>query len=310
MCLFGNAVYMMAIGIASHKRNLRLREVREALRQRTLELSHTLAQLQKSQADLLEAEKLASLGSLVAGVAHELNTPIGNALVTATTLDDESRSMAEQMAAGTMKRSGLQTFLSRSSEMSDLIVRSCQRAAKLIVSFKKVAVDQTSEQQRHFHLREVVEDHLVTVGPSLTNAKIEIINCVPDFITCNSYPGALGQVVSSVVQNAVFHAFGPDDAGSIVIEAHADTRQATLIVRDNGKGMSAEVVKHVFEPFFTTRLGQGESGLGLTICRNITTGVLGGNMRVVSVPDQGSSFLIEFPLQAPHRAVAQAAASG
>ena len=302
MCLLGNAVYMTGIGIASYKRNLRLREIRETLSLRTMELSTALAQLEKTQDELLESEKLASLGSLVAGMAHELNTPIGNALVTATTLDQESKIMAEQMTAGTVKRSALNTFLNRSSEMSDLIARSCQKAARLITSFKQVAVDQSSEVERQFNLFKVVEDNLATITPSFRHNPIEIRNAVPKTIVCTSFPGALGQIVTGVVHNALTHAFDAGETGRITIEAIADTERVRLTIRDNGKGMSPETAKHVFEPFFTTRLGQGQSGLGLTICRNIAAGVLGGSLRLESQEGEGSVFIIDFPMQKPQAA--------
>ncbi len=298
MCLIGNAVYMTSIGVAAYSHNQKLREIREALHLRTVELSATLAQLQQSQANLLEAEKLASLGSLVAGVAHELNTPIGNALVMATAMDEESKIMSHQFSEGTMKRSALEAFLGRSIEMSDVIVRACQRAVSLIVSFKRVAVDQTSEQRRLFDLRDVVADNLVAIAPSLKNSTMEVVSHVPEAIACDSYPGALGQVLTNVLQNASLHAFEPGAVGRVCIEAKADTTYATLTVRDNGKGMSPEVLKHVFDPFFTTRLGQGGSGLGLTICRNIVTGVLGGTLQVQSTMGQGTVFIIAFPLRA------------
>ncbi len=298
LSVLGNVVYMAAIGVAAYRRNQQLRETREALRLRTIELSTTLAQLQRSQVNLLEAEKLASLGSLVAGVAHELNTPIGNALVTATAMDEETKNMAHHFTAGTMKRSALETFLGRSSEMSILIVRSCQRAVDLIVSFKKVAVDQASEQRRLFDLREVVADNLATIAPSLKNPRLEMVNQVPACIACDSYPGALGQVLANILQNAAFHAFDADAPGRMIVEASTHATHATLAVRDNGKGMGPEVLKHVFDPFYTTRLGQGGSGLGLTICRNIVTGVLGGTLQVESTLGQGSVFTIAFPLKA------------
>lgn len=298
-CLFGSVIYMTAIGMASYKRNMRLREIRQALSQRTEELSRTLAQLQQTQAELLEAEKLASLGSLVAGVAHELNTPIGNALVAATALDQESHTMVQEVDAGTVKRTALRQFLGRTSELSELIARSCQRAAKLIGSFKQVAVDPRTEQLRAFDLRELVGHYLAALEPGMAASRIMVRNCIPPAIECLSYPGALGQIVSGLVQNALTHAFEPQAEGTVTLEARLRDGGVILSIRDDGKGMSAEVIKHVFEPFFTTRLGQGQSGLGLTICRNMASGVLGGALSVVSKPGEGTEFRLEFPLQAP-----------
>ena len=299
-CLLGSVVYMTAIGLIAYKRNQRLREIRQALSLRTEELSRALAQLQQTQADLLEAEKLASLGSLVAGVAHELNTPIGNALVAATTLDQESHDIVQEVDAGTIRRSALREFLGRASELSELITRSCQRAAKLIGSFKQVAVDQGTEQLRAFDLRELVGDHLAALEPNLGSSRVVVHNRIPPAIECLSYPGTLGQIVSGLVQNALIHAFEAECEGTVTLEARVQDGSVSLSVSDNGKGMSADVIRHVFEPFFTTRLGQGQSGLGLTICRNMAGGVLGGTLSVDSKEGVGTVFRLQFPVQAPH----------
>lgn len=299
LCILGNAIYMTAIGITAYRRNEQLRETREALRLKTVELESALVRLQQSQKDLLEAEKLASLGSLVAGVAHELNTPIGNALVTATAMEADSKALAEQLTAGNMKRSALESFLNRASEMTELIVRSCHKAARLISSFKKVAVDQTSEQRRQFVLRDLLDENLAALVPSLRNQHMNIRNLVPETLVCDSYPGALGQVFSGVVHNAAVHAFADGASGTLTIEAHVEADRVILVMRDDGRGMTPDVLSRVFDPFFTTRLGQGGNGLGLTICRNIVSGVLGGSMRVVSRERLGTSFFVEFPRQAP-----------
>jgi len=298
-CIAGNVVYMIAIGLTAFRRNQQLRDTREQLRLQARELAATLIKLQETQSDLVEAEKLAALGSLVAGVAHELNTPIGNALMTATAMEAESKSIATQFSQGAMKRSAFQTFLAHTHEMTELIVRSCQKAARLIASFKKVAVDHTSEGLRSFNLHDVVADNLATLKPNLSHPSLRIHNRVPALLECNSYPGALGQVLGGLVHNAAVHAFAADAPGEISIDAHADALHVTLTVRDNGKGMSPEVLKHAFDPFFTTRLGQGGNGLGLTICRNIVAGVLGGTLRVESEPGLGTCFFVEFPRRAP-----------
>ena len=308
VCLIGGAGYMVAIGLASHRRNQRLREIRQALSQRTEELARTLAQLQRTQADLVEAEKLASLGSLVAGVAHELNTPIGNALVTASALDQASRHLAQEIGAGALKRSVLQEFLGRTSEMAELIVRSCQRAARLIVSFKQVAVDQAGEQMRAFDLRQVVDDHLAALASSMHCPSVRLVMQVPPAIECLGYPGALGQVLTGLVHNAHTHGFAAGAQGTVRVQAHAEQGQVTLRVSDDGRGMSPDVLKHVFDPFFTTRLGQGQSGLGLTICHNIATGLLGGSLHAESELGRGAVFVLSFPQQAPQPVMGPAGA--
>ena len=296
-----------ALALASERRvveTLRASErvLEGSVAERTSELSATISRLQQSQKDLVEAEKLSSLGSLVAGVSHELNTPLGNAMITASSIDAEAQDLVRRVESGDIKRSTLVDGLNRLTTLSNVLVRSCERAANLIRSFKKVAVDQTSEQQRHFDLLEMVNDNLATIAPSFGRRKLQFQSQIPPQILCDSYPGPLGQVLTNLLQNAALHAFEPDAPGNLLIEGSANATHAKLVVSDNGKGMSPEVLKHVFDPFFTTKLGQGGSGLGLAICRNIVSGVLGGTIHAQSTLGQGSTFTIEFPLQAPHAA--------
>jgi two-component system sensor histidine kinase/response regulator len=299
-----------ALALASERRvveTLRASErvLEGRVAERTSELSATISRLQQSQKDLVEAEKLSSLGSLVAGVSHELNTPLGNAMITASSIDAESQELVRRVESGDIKRSTLVEGLNRLTALSDVLVRSCERAANLIRSFKKVAVDQTSEQQRSFDLLEMVNDNLATIAPSFNRHQLQLESQVPPKIMCDSYPGPLGQVLTNLLQNAAIHAFEPDTPGHLRIEGSANATHAKLVVSDNGKGMSADILKHVFDPFFTTKLGQGGSGLGLAICRNIVSGVLGGTIHAQSTEGRGSTFTIEFPLHAPHAAAAQ-----
>lgn len=266
---------------------------------RTRELSRALDHLQKTQEDLVQAEKLASLGALVAGVAHELNTPIGNALVTASTMSDDANALAQQLSSGTLKKSLLDNFVQRNLEMSNLVQRSCERAATLISSFKQVSVDQTSEQRRMFDLRTLVDENLRAIKLTFRNAAWSIHNEVPGNIECDSFPGPLGQVITNLIHNADFHAFQGLARGTIRILARQQSEEVVLCVHDDGKGMSSETVARVFDPFFTTALGKGGSGLGLAISRNIVTGVLGGSLSALSEPGKGSEFIIRFPLVAP-----------
>jgi C4-dicarboxylate-specific signal transduction histidine kinase len=265
---------------------------------RTQELSDTVVRLRQTQSDLVEAEKLASLGSLVAGIAHEMNTPIGNALVAVSTLDDEARSVSGQVATGAIRRQVLQQFFDQASELAQVALRSCHRAAKLITSFKQVAADQTSEVRRGFSLQSVVDDHLATLRPSLAGARWQIECEVPGDIECDSFPGPLGQVIVGLVQNAGLHAFEGDRAGTLRITAQTVGDEVELQFADDGAGMSPETLAHVFDPFFTTKLGQGGNGLGLAIARNIVTGILGGALHAQSRSGQGSTFVLRFPKQA------------
>jgi signal transduction histidine kinase/tetratricopeptide (TPR) repeat protein len=254
----------------------------------------------ESQAQLVESEKLVSLGSLVAGVAHELNTPIGIALTASSALEDETRALRGQMEeAGGIKRSTLDGFLARTGDVSALLVRSCQRAATLITSFKQMAVDQTSEHRRTFDLLALVEDVAASLRPSLKAATWRMAVDLPKGIACDSYPGPLGQVLTNIIQNAAVHAFEGREAGLLHITASTTGDTVEMVVTDDGNGMTAQSLAHIFDPFYTTKLGKGGSGLGMTICRNIVTGPLGGQLNVTSQPGLGSQFIVRFPKEAP-----------
>lgn len=275
----------------------RLLEAR--VNERTAELSATIERLEKTQAELVQAEKLASLGALVAGIAHELNTPIGIALTTASTLEDTAEELQKTLDRGELRKSTLTRFVDSARDMTRLIVRSALRADELIASFKQVAVDQTSEQRRSFDLRLLVEDHIAALRPSFSLVPWVISTDVPADIQCDSYPGPLGQVIVNLVQNAGIHAFKGMERGVLTISATLQSDEIEMVFTDDGHGMDHDVLARIFEPFFTTRLGQGGSGLGLSISVNIATGVLGGMLNATSEPGSGSRFTLRFPLTAP-----------
>lgn len=272
----------------------------ELVTARTSELARSIETLQSAQDELVRAERLASLGALVAGISHDLNTPLGNAALTATTLRDHVSGFRKQVAAGTVKKSEFEEFLSNNAEMADLLVRSVQRATDLIASFKQVAVDQTSERRRAFDLKTSVEDVLATLKPGLKGKPWQIAVEIEDNLRCDSYPGPLGQVVSNLVLNAALHAFEGRSQGNIYITARTlDANHAELIIADDGNGMEPHTLQHAFEAFFTTKLGRGGSGLGLSICKGIATGALGGTLTVESTLGQGTRFTLVFPRTAP-----------
>lgn len=259
-------------------------------------------ELQLAQDELLRTEKLAALGSLVAGVAHELNTPIGNCLTAASTLDERTTETQRAFAAGALKRSALETFLGEADAASQLLLRGLRSAADLVAHFKQVSVDQTSEHRRRFALTSLVEDVLSVLSPQLRKARINIqteITLAPEI---DGYPGALGQLLTNLVLNAHVHAFEGEAPRQIWIRGHAlEPGWFELQVQDNGRGMSEDVRRRAFDPFFTTKMGQGGTGLGLNIVYNIATGVLGGQLELKTAPGEGSCFTFRLPLVAPHR---------
>lgn len=282
-----------------------LEERSVALAESNTALERTLDDLRSTQSHLVQSEKMASLGQLVAGVAHELNTPIGNARVTATILEDESKQLLQAMERGELRKSELSRYVESNLAMAELIARSCMRAADLISSFKQVAVDQTSEKRRRFKLRDLVDDNVAALRPSFRNTPWLIDIDIPADIECDSFPGPLGQVIVNLVQNAVFHAFDGRTNGRVRISTKPAGDAVVIVVADDGKGMSKEVLSHIFEPFYTTKMGQGGSGLGLSIVHNIVTGVLGGIMQASSEPGHGTQITVVIPLQAPQQAGAR-----
>lgn len=255
--------------------------------------------LHKAQADLVQAEKQVALGSLVVGVAHELNTPIGNALMAASTLSDRCLEMHNIIACGNMRRSQLDLYLSDVAGLAGIVTRACERAAQLVSSFKQVAVDRRLERRRKFNLRALIDEVVVLQRQQLDGARWDITCDIPSSIECDSYPEPLAQIAASLLENAFTHAFVGAEHGSLKISATVAQGWVVLSFSDDGIGMDAAMLARVFDPFFTTRLGQGRSGLGLSITHNLATAVLGGDLTVESQPAQGTCFLLRFPVIAP-----------
>ncbi|WP_298603697.1 ATP-binding protein [Zoogloea sp.] len=280
-----------------------IRRLNQSLEQRvaerTTELRQTNERLAHALEHLVHAEKLASLGNLVAGVAHELNTPLGNTLLTASHLRTRVRELHDVFATGAMRRSELASFIELSGDGLELIERNLHRAAGLLANFKQVAVDQTSAQRRHFDLRKTVDEVVATLMPGLRKRKLRLVVEIPEGLELDSFPGPLEQVIANIVTNAAVHAFGPDEAGELTIAARPlEPGEIELRIRDNGHGIPPEIQGRVFDPFFTTRMGQGGSGLGLYIVYNIVTSLLGGGIEVRSTPE-GTCFTMRFPACAP-----------
>jgi ligand-binding sensor domain-containing protein/signal transduction histidine kinase len=256
-------------------------------------------QLRDAQQQLVEREKLAALGSLVAGVAHELNTPIGNSLVIASTLEDKTAEMEVLNNGNTLRRSDLHGFLEAAREASTLLMRSLRNAAELVNSFKQVAVDQASAKRRHFNLQQASHEIVMTMKNQVRKAGHHIVLEMPEEIELDSFPGPYGQVIINLINNALLHAFEDREGGEIRMWAvQLGYDRVRIVFQDDGKGIPLEHQARIFDPFFTTKLGQGGNGLGLSVTYNIVTSLLDGSIRVDSAVGVGTRFTMDLPLKA------------
>ena len=263
--------------------------------QRTADLTFAVEQLRSAQRQLVDSEKMAALGNLVAGVAHEINTPLGISVTAASHLGEISQRLTRQLESGQLKKSELSDFAEASQSAVELVMTNLRRASELVKSFKQVAVDQSSEQRRMIELKPYFHDILNSLRPTTKRFRHSIELDIQEGIHWDSFPGALYQIISNLVLNALNHAFTEQDCGVIKIQASADSEAISLCVSDNGCGMDATTANHIFEPFFTTKRGQGGSGLGLHIVFNLVTSVLGGSISVQTAPGEGARFVIRVP---------------
>lgn len=265
-----------------------------------LVLQTDVTSLRRTAEVLARNERMASLGNLVAGIAHEINTPIGNALMVSSALGHRIAEFDEALVEGPLRRSVLDRFTAAVRESDDLLQRNLVRAANLIQNFKQVAVDQTSDRRRVFDLATVLEEVRMTLLPRFKHSPYELKVETEVGIEVDSYPGALGQVVTNLVENALVHAFEGRAGGTISLTARRiDDFAAEIVCADDGAGIPTEVRPRIFDPFFTTKLGKGGSGLGLSIVLNLVRDLLGGEMAVQSDPGSGARFIITLPLKAP-----------
>ncbi|HYC02796.1 MAG TPA: ATP-binding protein [Azospirillaceae bacterium] len=264
-------------------------------------LDRALTELRDAQALLVEREKMAALGQVVAGIAHEVNTPVGIALSAATGLGDAIRRVEERLAAGALRRSDLEELLADGREAAAMVERNARRASQLISSFKEVAVDQTSDQRRQFDLAAYLDEVVTSLGPRIRRSLSRVEIAAEPPLAVDSYPGAIAQIVTNLVINALDHGFTPGQGGTIRISARARPQgMVELAVSDDGRGFAADALARLFEPFFTTRRAAGNTGLGLHVAFNLAGGRLGGTLRAES-PGGGARFVLSFPAVAPDR---------
>ncbi len=287
------------------RRHLDLKKIHEY--QTNLEdlVTHRTEQLKLVQEELIQADNLAALGALVAGVSHELNTPLGNALMAATTIKDATGYLSSELERQTLSKEALENEVGRISDTASIIEKTLGRARELVGNFRQVAVDRQSEKKRVFNFDHIIRETLATLQPSLKKTSFQIELDLDADVDIDSYPGAVSQLVSNLVENAIKHGYDGRDAGKVVLSsAVVDTNERgrpagqkiVFRCKDFGVGIPEKNLKKVFEPFFTTKFGKGGSGLGMAICYQLVTDALKGGISVSSKTGSGTEFTIEFPI--------------
>ncbi|MDR9501051.1 MAG: ATP-binding protein [Desulfurivibrionaceae bacterium] len=260
------------------------------------ELKETLARMQCMQDHLVQTEKMASLGGLIAGVAHEINTPVGIAYTASTHLRQNARDISDLYAGGAMKRSDLAEFLDVCLESTRLLISNLDRASELIRSFKQVAIDQSGQGTRRFYLREYIAEVLLSLRPMLKKTSHVVALSGDRDLVLHSFPGAFSQILTNLITNSLIHAYDEGQAGRLEISFYQDDGQLVLTFSDDGKGIARGNIDHIFAPFFTTNREKGGSGLGLHIVYNIVSQRLHGAIRCQERPGGGTLFKITLPL--------------
>ncbi|TFW20775.1 GAF domain-containing protein [Massilia arenosa] len=286
----------VAVAIARMMADRAIRKAKERLEQQNAALETALRQLEEAQSEMVRQEKLASLGRLVAGVAHEINTPLGICVTATSHLVQELKLTREELANGEMTEDSLGQFFDIVDQSLRIMTTNTQRAAALVRSFKQVAVDQSSDEIRSFNLRTYLDEVLLSLQPKLKGRPVKVEVDCPKEVRMESHAGAVSQIVTNMVVNSLVHGFEHEQAGKIRISAHLDDEDHVVFdYSDDGVGMDEDTLAKLFDPFFTTKRGTGGSGLGAHILYNLVTGALGGTVRVVSSPGLGLHYHLRFP---------------
>ncbi|PCI61252.1 MAG: histidine kinase [Gammaproteobacteria bacterium] len=268
----------------------------DALKESNQELLSTLETLHQYQGQLVESEKMASLGDMVAGVAHEVNTPIGLGVTSSSLLYDRLVDIKQAFENKTLKSSQLKKFFAESDENLNIIMRNLQRAADLITSFKQVAVDQSSSEDRRFNFKGLLREVVLTLAPQLKNTNYKVEFDCPEDLIITSKPGPINQVLVNLIINSIIHGFDGREYGTISIAVVLLKNQISIQYHDDGMGIKEEIKSKIFDPFITTKRGSGGSGLGMHLVYNLITQALNGTISFESYPNAGVTFDINFPI--------------
>ncbi len=271
----------------------------QRVQERTAQLESALHAVRHSQDQLAKSEAHATLGTLIASVSHELSTPMGNSLMAASALVAQAKEINRLVDLAKIGRAELTKFLSQVQDGNALVLRNLERAVDLLKNFRQVAADQASEQRRKFDMRQTVKEVIDTLAPSLKHSPHSVVQEVPAGITLDSYPGPLGQVIINLINNAYLHGFDGVARGQVTLHVEVQNEILTMTVHDNGKGISAQTLEKMFVPFFSTKIGEGGTGLGMSIVDNLVTKTLGGKVSVQSELGVGTTIQVTLPLSAP-----------
>lgn len=275
---------------------LKNRETENELKSTNKVLQESLIQLKQAQQQLIESEKNAALSGLVAGVAHEINTPIGISITAASHIEDESVEFFNKVERGEVRKQDVEDFRDSTVSSTDMLLSNLRRAADLIKSFKQVAVDQIKDEKRTFNFKDYIQEVLKSLHPEYKRVVEEIkLSCSND-IEIYSYPGIFSQIITNFVMNSLIHGFENRNTGEICIDVLIDQSKLLFTYQDNGCGMDEKSLKRIFEPFYTTKRGKGGTGLGMHIVYNLVHQKLGGWIKCNSAAEEGTTINITIPL--------------
>lgn len=261
------------------------------------QLKLSLSSLAEAQEKLVHSEKMAALGGLVAGISHEINTPVGIGVTSATNIEEKIQALEKSFLSGKLTKREFESSMQHIRKGLDILIANLNRASDLIKSFKQVAVDQSSDEFRHIDVREYCDEIIMSLHPKLKNTNIKVENIVPESVVVFTNPGALYQIISNLIVNSIIHAFdGGQDEEKIQVGAERCDDELTVCYMDNGKGVEEEALAKIYEPFYTTKRGQGGSGLGMNVVYNLVTTSLNGTIDIVSKPGEGLKVTIKVPV--------------
>ncbi len=288
--------------VQTHIQLYQLKEsLEEKVKIRNQELELAQQRLHDSQERLTMSEAKATISTLIASVSHELSSPIGNSMMAASSLHDYALEFKRKFDTATIRKSDIPIFMSELNEISSLIQRNLKRASVLLSNLRQVSADQASEQRRTFDLAEAIQEIIDTIRPSLKRKPHRIVLNIPPNIIMDSQPGSIGQVVINMINNAYLHAFEGRDDGVLTIEANLIDDKVMISFIDNGAGIPSQHLSKIYEPFFSTKIGKGGTGLGMAIVHNLVTKTLGGSIKIQSTVGEGSRFDIQLPKNIPFK---------